>query len=188
MSNVEVMDMKKMLILTLVFCGLLSFAGSSWAIMAGSTDVGSLDTFVASTILANSSDQSEINWINSVLGTSYLVSDYTKFEMQYDGEGWIATDQAGVWAFDMNNDPDYFLIKLGAGAKDPPTTHLLFANNAEFYWAVVALSGGNDYVIKNVGKISHIGFGDGTKVPEPASFLLMGMGLLGLGLFGRKKI
>jgi hypothetical protein len=37
--------------------------------------------------------------------------------------------------------------------------------------------------LKDAGKISHIG----APVPEPSTILLLGIGLLGLGWYGRKR-
>lgn len=85
--------------------------------------------------------------------------------------------------------PGVFLVKIGAGdlgANQPD--HYLFANNASLDWAVVNLMDLGITDITAVGRISHVDEFNKTAVPEPSSMLLLGSGLAGLGLLGRKRI
>lgn len=187
--------MKRILIITMVLCGLLTFAGSSWAdYFVGSINVGILDSLVpdGSTTLANSGDATELAWINQTLladnliTTAFTLADYSKITGS-GGSNWDTTDQSGVFAFALADDPAYFLIKTGNGLGT--YSDFLFANNVSLDWAVIQLAdlGFND--IQNVTGISHISEvgGGTTQVPEPGMLLMFGSGLVCLGFFGRKK-
>jgi len=178
--------MKRHLLTILVLFGLLAFANAGWSltINSGAIDVGAKDLFRDSALLPNSGDQTEINWVNSVLGTSFTTMD------KYDVEApnWTAVDSSpGIWALDLKDDPMYILVKIGTGSLPQGThDHYLFENLAEFGWAVIAFSDLNISDI-NVSRISHVGEFGTTPVPEPSTMFLLGSGLLGLVGYGRKK-
>jgi hypothetical protein len=185
----------KRILIGMVLCGMLTFAGSSWAtIMVGSTDVGSLDTLVlnGSTTLANSGDATELAWINqtlladSLISTPFTLADYSKITGS-GGSSWDTTNQSGVFAFALADDPAYFLIKTGNGLGT--NSDFLFANNVSLDWAVIYLGDLGFSDIQNVTGISHISEvgGGTTQVPEPGMLLMFGSCLVGLGFFGRKK-
>ena len=175
--------MKRYLLVALVICGLLAFASTGWSLTMA--DVGSQDTLFNNTTaiadLPNSGTQTELDWVNSVLGTSFT-ADVVTITTAAD---WTAVDGTNFWAFSLQTDPAYFFIKTGAKPGDPD--HFLFTNNDSLDWAVIALSDLNIESVTNVGKISHVGEVGGTSVPEPGMLMLFGTGLLGLGIFGRKK-
>jgi hypothetical protein len=83
--------------------------------------------------------------------------------------------------------PDYYFIKLGVGGTNLPNTHYLYKNNADLRYAVVDITawGGSGNNI-NIGRVSHVGEIN-SPAPEPATVLLLGVGLAGLVGFGRKK-
>jgi len=82
----------------------------------------------------------------------------------------------------------WFFIKIGTGSlPDGTHDHWLYNNLTELGYAAVDLSIISSAQIMNVTKISHTGQGPGAPVPEPATMLLLGSGLIGLGVFGRKK-
>jgi len=138
-------------------------------------DVGGVDNFIASDDLRNSGDNAEINWVESVLGMDVVLSD------KYDSHcrQWQLIDgEFDVYASELNDDPDYFLIKLGTGRLDIDS-HYLFENVGDLAWAVVDFSdAGIDFTMRrvNIGRVSHIGeFGTVTtyKVPEPNAVMMM---------------
>jgi hypothetical protein len=166
---------------------LVLFATPSWAILiddssAGGqngTDVGVLDTYIASvTGLSNSNPTTETTWVNSVLsggGTTFVVKD--------DPVRYYGTDTANTFAFSMSSTEEYFVIKNA-------TYWALFQNQADLGWGVfdstLLPSGMN---LSSGTTISHVSqFDSGsTSVPEPSTTLLLGAGLLGFGLYSRKR-
>lgn len=178
--------MKKLVLIVAIVFGLsLSFAGLTWSltINSGAIDVGIKDTLLFSSLLSNSGNQTEINWVNSVLGTSFTEQD------KYDtiANDWTKVDNTqDIWALDLKDSPLYFLIKIGTGDK-VSNTHYLYWNNDKFDWAVVALSDFQIQKVMNIGRFSHVGEFGSQQVPEPSTLLLLGGGLLGLALYGRKR-
>lgn len=175
--------MKRTLFTTLILCSLLVFTASAWSLtINGSTEVGIADTLVSSIALSNSGNDEQA-WLESLFpGEMIVITDTTEVD-------WTVTSLAGTYAFDLDGDPADFFIKIGTGNTGSDVDHFLFENNNETGWAVVALSDLNVNNISNfdVGRISHIGAAT-TKVPEPSTLLLFGAGLIGLGIYGRKKI
>src|SRR5215216_5155043 len=82
----------------------LGVAPASWAIMVGTTDVGSVDTLVAQADLKNSGG-AEIAFIQQYLGPEVEILD------QVQNVSYQSTDTANVFAFSLSPVGDYFLIK-----------------------------------------------------------------------------
>lgn len=142
------------------------------------TDVGSLDTFLFQTTgLSNSNPVTETNWVNSVLNPD------TGFVVKEEKVTYFATDSASVFAFQLQSEPGYFLVKNAQWWG-------LFENNASADWGVVDFSLLNaGFKLPDIKKmtISHVSeFGKYTQVPEPSGLLLLGLGLLGLGAARRR--
>jgi len=175
--------MKRHLLAIMVVFGLLVFASTGWAVPL--SEVGGLDTLYDSALLANSGYPTELAWIQLVLGPGYTFAE----EDIYDSSGaaWEAVDNTNYWALNLDGTPEYFYIKIGTGSLPPGTPdHYLYINNPEYDWAVVDLSDFGDAANIDVFRISHIGEVGTTQTPEPASILLLGIGMVGLAGFRRK--
>ncbi|MDA3786315.1 MAG: PEP-CTERM sorting domain-containing protein [Deltaproteobacteria bacterium] len=152
------------------------------------TDVGSIDDLLYATELANSGDQTELDWVNSVLMGDHIITD--KYDTD-DGDGWFGIDEMeGVFAHALTSEPAYFLIKTGANTGNDDT-HFLFENLTSLAWGVIDLEemGFDEGNIGNIEKISHIAEfdGGGNEIPEPATMLLFGTGLAGLAAARRRN-
>ena len=194
-----------MAVAVLSFYGLFTAAtsASAYTISNGATDVGILDTFLTSASV-NSGDQAELDWVNDYLDTSYT------YMVKYNSENMLSEDTdtlvPGIWnwryvdgsstvvAQDLQGTPEYFFIKTGNitpdDKKDTTPDHFLFKNDANLNWSVVDLSRfGNVYELSGVGVLSHVGeFGGTTSVPEPGTLMLLGAGLLGFAVYGKRRM
>jgi hypothetical protein len=142
-----------------------------------------VDTLLASAKLSNSGDNTELAWVKSALGISAIDLD-----AKYSGMSWYLTNQANTYAIDfVTYNPEYFLIKIGTGSLGNISDHFLFKNTTELDWGVVNLAGLGIESMIGLGRISHVDeFNGGAPVPEPATLMLLGAGLLGLAGFRRK--
>jgi hypothetical protein len=176
----------KSLIGTLLLTSTLAMSSAAWSIPLST--IGGADMVIARTTLPNSGAQTEIAWIESVLGLSLDGFDYTQNNVT--AQDWEAVDgNPGLFALELAGSSDWFLVKIGNNSGSPDT-HFLFNNEFARNYAAVDLiaMGFSIRNIANVGKISHVAAGPNrVTVPEAGSLVLLGLGLLSLALVRRRS-
>ncbi|MCJ7603790.1 MAG: PEP-CTERM sorting domain-containing protein [Desulfobulbaceae bacterium] len=123
------------------------------------TDVGDIDTITAADKLSDSGDATEVDWVNSLLSTSYTIADLIKIETGDTEWQWYNTTTPSVFAFDLQLDGEAFFVKTGnftldiadgynpskeqkeldKAKLDTLSDHFLYSNGDSTDWAVVSL-------------------------------------------------
>jgi len=181
--------MKRFLVFSYLLLALTVFSSQGWALTLTMTDIGTWDTIVDRS--ANlSGDSAELNFINTELEASYQYLAKVDWDNTTPkGDGWneVVDDSQKVigYAFDFETfgyaEPNHFLIKQGTW--DP--NQYLFNNLDNTRYAAFAIV--DITYATSVFPISHISWASNTPVPEPATMLLFGLGLLGLAGVSRKN-
>ena len=154
----------------------------------------SLITTPGDYVLVNSGNQTSQAEINAIIGP--LVGDAL---YSASPGGGVEGALAGAYVTTFSNtpeDPSDALIEHVVGEPYIDLAYLLVKDgNHSPAWYLIRLTtwnGTDDLILSDFwsdggGAISHVSL-YGTPVPEPATMLLLGSGLLGLAGFGRKKL
>lgn len=166
-----------------IACTALLSSSLAWSIPIGT--VGALDSLVTSANLGNSGEDTEANWVASILGGGPVTfEDRTECDDSCAWESVSGTTFSDVFAFALTSTPAYYLIKTGNGSSTG-NTHFLYQNLGALDYAVVRLSEMGFGSKVTISKVSHVT--EFNSVPEPMTLGLFGLGFLGMA-FGRKKI
>ena len=181
--------MKKYLLATVGLCALLVFAAQSHALV--------IDPALTPYCLSGpETSQDDINaLIKEFIGTDeYLyksevgVGEYGPLSDSYETEYFNTPSDPSDAAIeytggDIVGVPAFLLVK--DGNQDP--AWYLYCLSSLFGWDGVEIIELENFW-PNGGAISHVTLYGSRQVPEPATMLLLGSGLIGLGFLGRKKL
>lgn len=169
-------------------------SANALTIDSGATDVGLVDLLLGETTTVKqangkSNDAKEAAWASSVLGFDVTFSDKPSDNLGPDMQA--VDGHSNLWAYDFGGaaDIEYYLVKTGNGSDDKNRV-FLFENQDSLNWAVVDLAA-MGFGKLDVMVLSHLSAFDSgaatVSVPEPATPLLLGIGLLALGACRRRS-
>ena len=180
----------KTIVITCTFSIMLLAGSAASASPLTWSQVGNVDTLIASGKAGNSGQGEQI-WIAEALKIPLGDLVYEKIDNS-GGDFWLPVEgTTNVFAFDLGAEPSWFMLKTGEGAVDDQgeeVRNFLFENIDELQYATIDFTElGFDKI--EIGKVSHASMGTNelTPVPEPASLTLLGAGLATVGAKLRRR-
>lgn len=171
---------------------ILSGSVHALTINSEATDVGSVDTLLGEIVDVQSfsgpsNEDKQAQWASDVLGFTVTFESKPSENL---GPSMYQVDGAGnesLFAFDFGvANIEYYLVKTG-NVSDDGNRIFLFDNLDKLQWAVVDLTDMGFTNTVNVLGLSHVTAFDSGEIttrtiPEPATPLLLGLGLLALSV------
>src|SRR5262245_20859149 len=168
------------------------------------TNAGDIDSLLGYGNAVGGGANNEVAFKNALTGESYTLANTEKLCEGTDCDSILyATDVAGAYGIYLPDQPEYFLLKTGAGSwlsggttgfgcvsgggGNDDCTHFLFSNVADSLWGVFDFAWLGFPSTTSITKIGHIVQAGTTQVPEPNSILLLGTGFFGLGVLRRRR-
>jgi PEP-CTERM motif len=195
-----------------LFVAVAAFASApTWAVLIttgpyAGTDVGDYDELLGYGRTRNSNPSTELAFFNAIANTSYQSgSSDILCATTADCAAFLYPTDDGVqtFALALDNGPEYYLIKTGAGSSlssDDPVygcskgqgqdcDHFVFENLGSLDWGVFSLGGLGFGEVTTIEKISHADqYGTTThQVPEPGTLSMFGAGVLSLAWLRRRS-
>jgi hypothetical protein len=159
---------KKMRYLTLVLAALLCASPVGADLLVVDIDPPNSDSNPQR--LSNSGQDTETAWLQGLLGGAPV--------------SFISKDEDSNPLDEVPSNWTYAILKFGVGAPPSPDHWAVYDDNNNDILEI----GGLGLPTQGLSHVTYFSTTPATPVPEPATMLLLGAGLIGLAGFGRKKL